>query len=1698
MVGSKGSVLLSGNISLPAEVEAKSVMVNIHGQYKEAQITEDGLSWRLLVSGNELTKQQGEQTVLVKLTAQENGVSVNATDQTTYLVDTEIEQPVITFNTITDDDIINLSESQQVIKISGNVTNARVGDKVQITIGEAILDVDVKANGEFEFSVEGKTLINHRSVSAKITTRDEAGNSASAMAVKSYQVDIDPPKPLLQLDKVTGDNFLGMDDLSGKPITLTGNIDGLDVDDTKHVVLALCGCSTCAGSRKTLQVDVQEDGSFSTDVDVMELINYNTVVATLSSSDKAGNVAEDVSTSQSFTKIEIPGIPGLSPADPIIKLNPITGDNFINQNESTQTVKITGRLENVVTSTLVAQKSIKLQFIKDSKVVEEKDVPFDVNQRSTLVEKPPIPSFTYEINGSELAKYDTINAIFTNRDRKTYNDSQSYTYSAGSPSWVDIHLTDIAADNVLDNTETQQATTLVKGTYSATPSPTAAEGVTVYVDLVLNINGVRYIHRVDGASGNFEIEVATKDLITSDSKKIDLEARLFDTAGSSGGTRRHTLSYQVQDNEINQPEIIIDEIGTINADYVTKNPTTRIYGSFKTDDDVLNTNQQITLNLNGIEKTAVIQGNRWFVDVDTSELVAANGKVSAKIAVSDLSGNKAENSTEQSYLVKVISPKVQITLDKVSDDNLLTVTELNSDVVIQGKVTGEYNPTDKVKLAIGTETFEVAIQNGTFSQAVNPEILRYNSSVSAKIETQDKAGNSANAVATQDYQVQALDIQINFAKVTADNLINVTERLAEEIEISGTLTGNDVALAQTVLLHINGTQYSVGVSNDFSFSVKISGETLLNNPNYRIHAQVLDSKLQVQATNSHQYEVQERAAADIHITNVGIDSIINVNEAFGGVRIKGKLNFNGSLYQQGYNTDALKALVVTIGDKKYYAGFNRDDFSFHFDVSREEFEGLVGKSVSYEIWDHKSQNLHYLSGSDTNKTVNTLNVRNATDKQIIASEFAKISVEFDESTIVGNTVIPVKQQMVVSGLVSGTAQAGDTVEIKVDEKTYQGTVAENLRFNIRIDNADLAEVNTKLTATLISKDLSGKEIRVDDVAEIAWTNNVNAKFVSPHEALVIDPRERSIMQHSNSDYKYPYFLHVTKQGGGGPTFTGFLNKMPFGGYNPNNADPLAPAEIKYYFATNADYDTGWRHPHLSNREAYVEYTDELKALIRQAYETFNATANVKFVETSVRSEADTIVARANFGMIDADAPADSELRGSIGIGKPGSYIFFNSGTNGLGTGAKYYDTYAAFHEIYHSLGAGHSDGGFTDLFMDGSNSYAAGEDNSSEFTIMSYFMHDYHGNHEHVTGFSIYDLAFMHYRFGVNQNYRSGNDVYGFNHYASQIKDGTTYIWDGGGVDTFDASNENEGVLVNLTPGSWNYYRSQLSDAFVIKEKQVISASDYASYFSEQNLDGVTVTGVLDKDFSHTVYTKGQSFIGYGTQIENVHGSKFADILIGNNADNNMSGGLGNDKIYGGLGNDYIDGGEGADEMEGGLGDDRYVVDNVGDKVIEKADEGTDTVYSSISYSLPENVENLYLIGSDNLNATGNELANTLVGNDGNNILDGGEGNDILDGGRGSDTLTGGAGADIFRFSAILDGSVDTIIDFTVSEDKIQLDKTIFTALTDAASVQAYIQYDSATGKLSYDPDSTGIADAIHFATLTAGLDASAIQYEII
>ena len=122
-----------------------------------------------------------------------------------------------------------------------------------------------------------------------------------------------------------------------------------------------------------------------------------------------------------------------------------------------------------------------------------------------------------------------------------------------------------------------------------------------------------------------------------------------------------------------------------------------------------------------------------------------------------------------------------------------------------------------------------------------------------------------------------------------------------------------------------------------------------------------------------------------------------------------------------------------------------------------------------------------------------------------------------------------------------------------------------------------------------------------------------------------------------------------------------------------------------------------------------------------------------------------------------------------------------------------------------------------------------------------------------------------------------------------------------------------------------------------------------------------------------------------------------------------------------------LDGGAGADKLIGGAGDDTYVVDATGDVVTELANEGTDLVRASLSWTLGANTENLTLTGTAALKATGNALANLLTGNAGANTLDGGLGADTLVGEAGNDTLKGGAGHDVYVLGR--GGGADILID---------------------------------------------------------------------
>lgn len=234
---------------------------------------------------------------------------------------------------------------------------------------------------------------------------------------------------------------------------------------------------------------------------------------------------------------------------------------------------------------------------------------------------------------------------------------------------------------------------------------------------------------------------------------------------------------------------------------------------------------------------------------------------------------------------------------------------------------------------------------------------------------------------------------------------------------------------------------------------------------------------------------------------------------------------------------------------------------------------------------------------------------------------------------------------------------------------------------------------------------------------------------------------------------------------------------------------------------------------------------------------------------------------------------------------------------------------------------------------------------------------------------------------------------------------GNDSIEGGSGNDTVDAGAGNDLIIGGSGPGDDDYIGGS--------GKDTIRYSSAVSGISVDLTKGLATGNEIGKDTL--------------SNIENVFGGQAGDNLIGQS---------GNNEINGYTGNDTISGGSGKDTLIGGLGNDTYIVDNPGDIVTELADQGIDTVNSSISYVLKSNLENLTLTGNKAINGTGNSVGNIIKGNSAANVLIGAGG---------ADQLTGGLGADQFKFNVEADSGVaavyrDIITDFShIQGDKINL-----------------------------------------------------------
>jgi Ca2+-binding RTX toxin-like protein len=254
-------------------------------------------------------------------------------------------------------------------------------------------------------------------------------------------------------------------------------------------------------------------------------------------------------------------------------------------------------------------------------------------------------------------------------------------------------------------------------------------------------------------------------------------------------------------------------------------------------------------------------------------------------------------------------------------------------------------------------------------------------------------------------------------------------------------------------------------------------------------------------------------------------------------------------------------------------------------------------------------------------------------------------------------------------------------------------------------------------------------------------------------------------------------------------------------------------------------------------------------------------------------------------------------------------------------------------------------------------------------------------------------------------------------------RDGNDRIDGKGGVDTLDGGRG--------------------ADVYLVASASEHMAAEFVDSGNEEGLfDGVWFTATTAGTLTLFAGDTGLEIASLASAARQITGTTALNIdasavgnameILGNNGANQLTGTAFNDTILGNGGNDRLDGRAGDDHLWGGTGNDTYVVDSLGDLVLEEGASISeiDTVEASISWTLSTNLERLTLTGSDDLDGTGNTRANTLTGNSGANELNGeggndslvgGAGNDTLNGGIGNDTMFGGAGDETYMIDSVLD-----------------------------------------------------------------------------
>ncbi|EPY0791038.1 Ig-like domain-containing protein [Enterobacter hormaechei subsp. hoffmannii] len=1088
----KGADLVLSGTTANVE-ENQTVTIAFGGKNYTATVDAEG-KWTATVPSSDLTGlKEGDASVQVSVT-NVNGNSASAGRE--YSVDATA--PSVTINTIATDDILNASEAQSDLAISGTST-AEAGQTLTVSLNGKDYTTTVSANGSWTLNVPAADLagLTDGSVTVTASVSDKAGNPASV----DHTLMVDVTVPTVTIHTVAGDDVINVAEHKQAQI-ISGSATGAAAGDKVTV--------TIGGQTYTTVLDAAGNWSVGVPANVISGLSDGTVTVTASVTDAAGNTGSGTHNVTVDT-----GLPSVS-------FNAISDDNVLNAVEKGQDLSVSGTSANLAEGTVVTVilngKNYTATTAADgtwSLTVPAADlaglgqasytlnatatngVGNSVSNTANLLVDTALPTVTINtvagdnvINAAEVAAGQTlsgrvtnaeagntvtvtiggnsyaatvqsdltwsvnvpesvltalgngdlmVSATVTNDHGNTGTGERDITIDASLPG---LRVDTVAGDDVINSIEHGQ-NLIVTG---------SSDGLAAGTTLTVTLNGKTYAASVL-ADGSWTAAIPAADV-----GALAAGTMTVTVAGQSAAGNPVSISHDVT-VDLAAVAISIDAIATddvINA--AEKGADLVLSGSTSNVEE----NQTVTITFGGKSYTAKVDADgNWTANVPSSDLAGLkDGDASVQVSITNAHGNSASAGRE--YSVDATAPTV--TIDTVAGDNVINGSEAAAGVAISGTTTAEVGQTVTVTFGGNSYTAQVQ-QGGVWSVNVPGTDLSAlaDNGYTVQVSVSDAAGNPGSA--GKAITLDTTPPTVSFNVVAGDDVINSVEHGQAQI-VSGTATGASVG--DKLIITIGSNQYTttVDASGYWSVGVPASVISALTDGTVTLSATITDSAGN-SSTQTHDVVVNTASVA-LTVNTLSGDDVINAAEAGASLVI------NGSSAQFASGTQ----VTITLNGKSYTATIQSDG-AWQTTVPAADV-GALADGASYQV-----------SASAQDSAGNSAS---ATHTISVDTTAPVISV----NTLSGDDVLnaaEAQQPLTIHG--SSSAEAGQTVTVTLGGKTYTALVGSDGTWTLDVPAADLVALSQgALTVTAVVNDKAGNSgqtthtLTVDTVAPAVTISTV--------------------------------------------------------------------------------------------------------------------------------------------------------------------------------------------------------------------------------------------------------------------------------------------------------------------------------------------------------------------------------------------------------------------------------------------------------------------------------------------------------------------------------------------------------------------------------------------------------------------------------